>query len=45
MTIIREPYLYLTKHISIKTLGKITSLYKVGDVAARRRVACVLCDG
>ena len=43
MTIIRELYLYLTKVIfMLKTLGKITSLYKLGDVAACRRVACVL---
>jgi len=27
----------------LKTLGKITSLYKLGDVAACRIAACVLC--
>ena len=27
----------------VKTLGKITSLYKLGDVAACRRLAYVLC--
>jgi len=43
MTIIRELYLHLTKVIfMLKTLGKITSLYKLCDVAAWRRVACVL---
>ena len=43
MTIIRELYLYLPKVIFyVKTLGKITSLYKLGDVAACRRAACVL---
>ena len=30
-------------YIYVKTLGKITSLYKLGDVAASRRAACVLC--
>jgi len=29
-------------YIYVKTLGKITSLYKLGDVAACRRAACVL---
>jgi len=44
MTIIRELYLYLTKVIFVlKTLGKIMSLYKLGDVAACFRAACVLC--
>ena len=44
MTISRELYLYLTKsYIYVKTLGKITSLYILGDVAACRRAACVLC--
>jgi len=44
MPIIRELYLYLTKVISmLKTLGKITSLYKLRDMAACRRAACVLC--
>ena len=44
MTIIRELYLYLTKVIfNVKTFGKITSLYKLDDVAACRRAACVLC--
>ena len=43
MTIIKELYLCLTKVIFIKTRGKITSLYKLGDVAACRRAACVLC--
>jgi hypothetical protein len=44
MPIIRELYLYLTKVISmLKTLGKITSLYELGDVAACRRAAYVLC--
>ena len=44
MSIIRELYLYLTKVISmLKILGKITSLYKLGDVTACRRAACVLC--
>jgi len=38
MTIIRKIYLYLTKVIFVKILGKITSLYKFGDVAA-----CGLC--
>jgi len=40
MTIIRELYLYLTKVVFVlKTLGKIMSLYKLGDVAACRRAA------
>jgi len=39
MTIIRELYLYLAK---VKTLGKITSCYILGDGAACR-AACVLC--
>ena len=44
MTIIRELYLYLPKVIFyVKTLGIITSLYKLGDVAACLRAACVLC--
>ena len=44
MTIIMEIYLYLTKvTFMLKTLGKITSLYELGDVAACRRAACVLC--
>ena len=44
VTIIWELYLYLTKVIIyVKTLSKITSLYKLGDVAACRRAACVLC--
>ena len=44
MTIIRELYLFLTKsYIYVKTLGTITSLYKLGDVATCRRAACVLC--
>ena len=44
MAIIRELYLYLTKVIfMLKILGKITSLYKLGDMAACRRAACVLC--
>ena len=44
MAIIRELYLYITKVIfNVKTLGKIMSLYKLGDVAACRRAACVLC--
>jgi hypothetical protein len=30
-------------YIYVKTLGKITSFYKLGDVAACRRAACVLC--
>jgi len=30
-------------YIYVKTVGKITSLYKLGDVAACRRAACVLC--
>ena len=30
-------------YIYVKTLGKITSLYKLGDVAAWRRGECVLC--
>jgi len=30
-------------YIYVKTLGKITSLYELGDVAACRRAACVLC--
>ena len=30
-------------YIYVKTLGKITSLYILGDVAACRRAACVLC--
>jgi len=30
-------------YIYVKTLGKITSLYKLRDVAACRRAACVLC--
>ena len=30
-------------YIYVKTPGKITSLYKLGDVAACRRAACVLC--
>jgi len=34
MTIIRELYLYLTEVIYVKTLGKITSLYIFGGVAA-----------
>jgi len=35
MTIIRKRYLYLTKVIfMLKTLGKITLLYKLGDAAA-----------
>jgi len=29
-------------YIYVKTLGKITSLYKLGDVAACLRAACVL---
>jgi len=43
MVIIRELYLYLTKviYIYVKTLGKITSLYKLGDVAACGRAACM----
>jgi len=41
MTIIRELYLYLTSYIYVKTLGKITSLYILGDVAACRRAAHV----
>jgi len=33
MTIIRELYLYLTKvTVNVKTPGKITSLYILGDV-------------
>jgi len=32
-----------SSYIYVKTLGKITSLYKLGDVAACRRAACVLC--
>jgi len=44
MTIIRELYLYLTKviyiYIYVKTLGKITSLCIVGDVAVCRRATC-----
>jgi hypothetical protein len=44
MTIIRELYLCLSKvTFMLKTLCKITSLYKLGDVAARCRAACVLC--
>ena len=44
MTIIRELYLYLTEVVfMLKTLGKITSLCRLGDVAACRRAACVLC--
>ena len=44
MAIARELYLYLTKVIfMLKTLGKITSLYILGDVAAWGRAACVLC--
>jgi len=36
MAIIKELYLYLTKVIfMLKTLGKITPLYKLGAVAAR----------
>ena len=43
-TTIRELYLYITKVIfMLKTLGKITSLYKLSDVAACHRAACVLC--
>jgi len=42
MTIIRELNLYIS-YIYVKTLGKITSLYKLGDVAAFRTAACVLC--
>jgi len=42
MTIIREFYLYLTKVIFMLKHCKITSLYKLGDVAACR-AACVLC--
>ena len=34
MTIIRELYLHLNIVIYVKTLGKTTSLYKLGDVAA-----------
>ena len=30
-------------YIYVKALGKITSLYIFGDVAACRRAACVLC--
>jgi len=30
-------------YVYVKTLGKSTSLYKLGDVAACHRVACVLC--
>jgi len=30
-------------YIYVETLGKITTLYKLGDVAAYRRAACVLC--
>jgi hypothetical protein len=30
-------------YIYVKTLGKITSLYILGDVAVCRRAACVLC--
>jgi len=44
MTTIRELYLYRTKvTFVLKTLGKITSLYKLGDVAAcrERHVCCV----
>jgi len=42
MTIIRELYVYLTKVIfMLKTLGKITSLYKLGDGAACRRAAAL----
>jgi len=44
MTINRELYLYLTKVIfMLKTPDKITSSYKLGDVAACCRAACVLC--
>jgi len=43
MTIISEHYLYLTKVMFMLKLSKITSLYKLGDVAACRRAACVLC--
>jgi len=44
MTNIRELYLYLNKVVFIlKTLGKITSLYILGDVAACHRAVCVLC--
>ena len=35
--------MYLTEVIFVKTLEKITSLYKLGDVAACRRAARVLC--
>ena len=31
-------------NIYVKTLGKITSLYILGDVAACRRAACVVCS-
>jgi len=30
-------------YIYVKTFGKITSLHTLGDVAACRRAACVLC--
>jgi len=43
MTIIRELYLYLTKVIFMLKHCKIASLCKLGDVAACRRAACVLC--
>ena len=40
MTINRELYLYLTKVVfMLKKLGKITSFYVFGDVAACRRAA------
>jgi len=36
--------MFLTKVIfMLKTLGKIRSLYKIGDLTACRRAACVLC--
>ena len=34
---------YTYTRIYVKTLGKITLLYILGDVAACRRAACVLC--
>jgi hypothetical protein len=44
MTIMTELYLYLTEVIlNVKTLGKITSLYILGDVVGCSRAACVLC--
>ena len=43
MTIIRELYLYLTKVIFMLKHSVKLRRYTLGDVAACRRAACVMC--